>query len=138
MYWHAPHYHRPFKYYSWILKMRYTLIFVLIHLASIGGFQYTSDITYMIPSALAIIYSIFQFVKVCTLVFSPHWDVELGYADHIPYQWKFLHNAIMSLSTYILWSEGYGFFAGMTSLYILAVVSSLIITVLDLNMSGED
>ena len=118
--------------------MRHTLIFIFTHLASIGCFQYTSDVTYMVPPALAIMYSIFQFVKVCTLVFSPNWDVELGYADHIPYQWKFLHNAIVVLSTYILWNEGYSFFAGMTSLYILAIVSSLIITVLDLNMSGED
>jgi len=92
----------------------------------------------MLPSSLAIIYSIFQFVKVCTLVFSPNWDVELSYADHISVEWKFLHNSVIGLSTYIFWNEGYSFFAGMTSLYLLAVVSSLIITVLDINMTGGD
>lgn len=118
--------------------MQYTLILITTHLLSIIGYQYTNEVMYLIPSSLAITYSIFQFVKVCTLVFSPNWDVELSYADHIPYQWKFLHNSVITLSTYILWIEGYQFFAGMTSLYLIAVVSSLIITVLDINMSGDD
>jgi len=118
--------------------MNYTLIYIGFHLGGIIGYQYFDDPYYLLLSALHILYALFQFVKVSILVLSPAWDVELSYADHIPVNWKFLHNAVMALSTYLIWSAGYQFFAGIVSLYIFVVVGSLIVTESNVNLGDED
>ena len=84
------------------------------------------------------LYSLFQFLKVCFLVFSPHWEVELSYAEHIPAQWKLLHSSVAALSTYLLFSAGYEFFAGINSLYIAVTAGSLILSLLDGAVEEED
>jgi hypothetical protein len=118
--------------------MNYTILYIAFHLAGIGGYQYTGDSYYLILSAMPILYGLFQYVKVSVLVLSPAWDVELSYADHVPVNWKFLHNAVMALSTYLIWQAGYQFFAGIVSLYIFVVVSSLLVTESNINLGDKE
>lgn len=118
--------------------MNYTILYIAFHLAGISSYQYTGEDYFLILSALPIAYALFQFVKVSILVLSPAWDVELSYADHVPTNWKFLHNAVMSLSTYLIWSAGYSFFAGVVSLYIFIVVGSLLVTSTGVNLGDEE
>lgn len=118
--------------------MNYTLLYIAFHLAGIGGYQFYGEDYYLILSGLPIAYALFQYVKVSILVLSPAWDVELSYADHIPINWKMLHNAIMALSTYLIYDAGYQFFAGIVSLYILIVVGSLLITMSNVDLSDEE
>jgi hypothetical protein len=118
--------------------MNYTLLYIAFHLAGIMGYQFYGQDYYLILSCLPIAYALFQYVKVSILVLSPAWDVELSYADHIPTNWKFLHNAVMALSTYLIFSAGYQFFAGIISLYIFVVVGSLLITSSGVNLGDEE
>ncbi len=118
--------------------MNYTILYIAFHLAGIMGYQFYGDSYYLILSALPIAYALFQYLKVSILVLSPAWDVELSYADHIPTNWKYLHNAIMALSTYLIWQAGYSFFAGIVSLYIFVVVGSLLVTSSGVNLGDEE
>lgn len=118
--------------------MNVTLLFIVGHLTSAIAYQYTNDQNFLLISGALIIYSLFQFVKVCSLVFSPNWDVELSYAEHIPISWKFLHSAAMSLSLYLIYLAGYEFLAGVATLHIVAITSALLVTALDPNVSEED
>lgn len=118
--------------------MNITLLFVVGHLASAMGYQYTGMEEFLLLSSALIVYSLYQFVKVCSLVFSPNWEVELSYAEHIPLQWKFLHNATIALSTYLIYTAGYTFVAGVISLYIFTVIASLLVTGLDPNIEDEE
>jgi hypothetical protein len=121
--------------------MNYTMFFMASHLGGAIAYQNTGDTTYLFLNLAVMGYALFQFMKVCVLVLSPNWDVELAYAQHIPDSWKLLHNATQALSVYTFYIAGWTFVSGFSALYLLVVAISLIITMSNVNLGdieGDD
>jgi len=117
--------------------MKYTLAFIASHLIGTIAFQNTGDTTFLYLNLAVMSYALFQFIKVCVLVLSPNWDVELAYATEIPYSWKLLHNATQLLSVYMFYTVGWEFIAGFSALYFLVTTLSILITISDIDLSGD-
>tara|TARA_B110000977_G_C10711680_1_gene351529 strand:+ start:220 stop:588 length:369 start_codon:yes stop_codon:yes gene_type:complete len=118
--------------------MKYTLIFIACHVAGILLYQNTGDQTYLTLNLAVIAYALFQFIKVGVLVLSPNWDVELAYAEHIPYHWKLLHNACQGFTIYIFWTVGWDLIAGFSALYLLITTLAILITITNVNLADTD
>lgn len=121
--------------------MNYTLIFIACHLFGVLLYQNTGDQTYLYLNLVVMAYALFQFIKVCVLVFSPNWEVELAYAEHVSNQWKLLHNATQAFSIYMFYAAGWSFVAGFSALYLLIVILSILITMSNVDVgeiNGDD
>lgn len=108
------------------------------HLVGILAFQQTQDSMYLYLNLAVMAYALFQFIKVGVLVLSPNWEVELSYAEHIPYNWKLLHNATQGFSIYMFYVVGWELIAGFSALYFLITTLSILITVLNVDMGEID
>lgn len=118
--------------------MNWTLIYMTCHIVGILAFQQTEDSMYLYLNLAVMAYALFQFIKVGVLVLSPNWEVELSYAEHIPYSWKFLHNATQGFSIYMFYVVGWELIAGFSALYFLITTLSILITVLNVDMGEID
>lgn len=118
--------------------MNYTLTFIACHMFGVLLYQNTGDQTYLLLNLAVMAYALFQFIKVCVLVFSPNWEVELAYAEHISNRWKLLHNSTQAFSIYMFYVAGWSFVAGFSALYLLIVIISMIITMSNVDLSDTD
>ena len=118
--------------------MNYTLLFIASYMFGIILYQQTGDQTYLYLNLAVMAYALFQFIKVCVLVFSPNWEVELAYAEHISNRWKLLHNSTQAFSIYMFYVAGWSFVAGFSALYLLIIIISMIITMSNVDVGEID
>ncbi len=121
--------------------MNYTLGFIAAHLIGAFAYHQTGDGTFLYINIATMGYALFQFIKVGVLVLSPNWEVELSYAEHIPWNWKLLHNSVQALSLIVLYIDGWVFLSGFGALYLLITTISILITILNVDFAdieGDD
>ena len=118
--------------------MYYSLLFSLLHLASISMYSYLQDERYLVIAAAMLVWSLFNFIKVGALVLSPQFEISLDLNEDIPLSYKYLLICASALSAYAIWSIGYSFFAGFSAVYIITVFVSLTIQLFDIDMTTTD
>jgi hypothetical protein len=117
--------------------MKWTLIFITANLFGILLYQNYSDPIFLYINLSVMAYQLYKFVRVCVLVFSPNWEVELAYADTSA-SWKLLHNATQAFSIYMFYQVGWDFIGGFSALYVLITTLSILISIWDIDLTEEN
>ena len=120
--------------------MIYIYSIVMAHILGGLGYHFSNGNEYfLIPGALLILYNMYNFSKVCVLVLSPNWNIELAYDEESTWKEKFLVQGSAVITLAYIYKAGYIYSEGLMSFYTIIVLAALFITVTDMDMSeGED
>lgn len=116
------------------------LIYLLLTV-QLGGsiaYTYTGNEYVLIPGAVFIIYNMWNFIKINSLVLSPAWDVELDVHESTPIREKTLLQIANLLTLYLIYEAGYGIFSGAAGLVSICFLGSFLTTLLAGSSDEED
>ena len=118
MAWPAPHSSRPIRNYLVRNTMSFLLstpMLALIQIVGVLAFQYTGEFVSLIPGISLIGWTMIQYVKAIVLIMCPGWDITVEISDE-PLQNKILLQVGYLSTAYVVYLEGYSFFAGAVTL----------------------
>lgn len=115
----------------------YTLIYTIAHLGGALLFQFTGNQYYLLINSALLGWSMLMLLQITALVISPQYDIELEVDNGTPLQFKLMLSIASILSVWLLYREGWGFYAGFCTVYIVATLGALLIQILGIDMSKE-